>query len=96
MKKPNCYNCKYRGEVPGSAHSCCTVLRKEGDENNAETMMVEIGLATRKIALVNESDQKPLVKLNEHGVKSGWADWPLNFDPVWVDECPFETIINQK
>lgn len=21
--KPNCYNCKHRGEVPGSAHSSC-------------------------------------------------------------------------
>lgn len=24
MNKPNCYECKYRGEVPGSAHSECT------------------------------------------------------------------------
>ena len=23
MNKPNCYECKYRGEVPGDAHSCC-------------------------------------------------------------------------
>ena len=21
--KPNCYKCKYRGEVAGSCHSCC-------------------------------------------------------------------------
>ena len=21
--KPNCYECKYRGEVPGSCHSSC-------------------------------------------------------------------------
>lgn len=27
------------------------------------------------------------VKLNPHGVKNGWAAWPYNFDPIWVDEC---------
>lgn len=27
------------------------------------------------------------VKLNPHGVKMGWAYWPLNFDPIWVQEC---------
>ena len=26
MKKPNCYECKYRGEVAGSAHSQCKNL----------------------------------------------------------------------
>jgi len=23
MAKPNCYECKHRGTVPGDAHSCC-------------------------------------------------------------------------
>ena len=23
MKKPDCYTCAYRGDVPGDAHSCC-------------------------------------------------------------------------
>jgi len=27
------------------------------------------------------------VKLDSHGVKNGWAWWPLNFDPIWVNEC---------
>ena len=31
--------------------------------------------------------KKPMVSLNDHGVKNGWANWPLNFDPVWVEEC---------
>jgi hypothetical protein len=91
MSRPNCYNCKFRGEVPGSAHSCCTVLRKPGDENNPHTMMTELGLTTGQITLVNEATQEPLVKLNPQGVKNGWASWPLDFDPTWVDGCVFET-----
>ena len=27
------------------------------------------------------------IKLNPHGVKCGWADWPFDFDPVWLDSC---------
>ena len=27
------------------------------------------------------------VKLNPHGVRNGWCSWPINFDPIWVDEC---------
>ena len=27
------------------------------------------------------------VSLNEHGVRNGWAHWPFNFDPIWVQEC---------
>lgn len=26
MEKPNCYECKYRGNIPGDCHSCCTNL----------------------------------------------------------------------
>lgn len=27
------------------------------------------------------------VSLNPHGVLNGWAMWPFNFDPIWVDKC---------
>lgn len=27
------------------------------------------------------------VSLNPHGVQNGWALWPFNFDPIWVDNC---------
>ena len=27
------------------------------------------------------------VALNPHGVKHGWAYWPLNFDPIWIESC---------
>lgn len=26
-------------------------------------------------------------KLSLHGVKNGWCNWPLNFDPIWVTDC---------
>ena len=27
------------------------------------------------------------IKLNLHGLRNGWANWPHNFDPVWLDAC---------
>lgn len=28
----------------------------------------------------------PLPKGNEHGIRNGWYMFPLNFDPVWMEE----------
>ena len=38
-KRPNCYNCKYRGEVPGSAHSSCSKanLKIKGNEHGIKS-----------------------------------------------------------
>lgn len=27
------------------------------------------------------------VSLDPHGVRNGWAMWPFNFDPIWVESC---------
>jgi len=32
-------------------------------------------------------EQKPLIVLDPHGVKNGWCDWPIQFDPIWVESC---------
>lgn len=26
-------------------------------------------------------------RANRHGVAQGWVIWPMNFDPVWIEEC---------
>jgi hypothetical protein len=85
----DCYNCKFRGTVAGSAHSSCNVIRSSGDEKSRE---LELLLAAGSVRLTDGEDN-PMVKLNPHGIKNGWAMWPLDFDPVWVDDCKF---FNQK
>lgn len=27
------------------------------------------------------------VKGNDHEIKNGWFDWPLQFDPIWLNTC---------
>ncbi len=75
MNGPNCYTCKYRGRVPGDAHSCCNYPgNKTGifdvfDEANAKNM------------------SKLGIKADRVGIQNGWFFWPINFDPVWLIHC---------
>lgn len=30
---------------------------------------------------------KASVTVNRHGYEHGWATWPFDFDPIWIDSC---------
>jgi hypothetical protein len=34
-----------------------------------------------------EEIPKNIVSLDTYGVSNGWANWPHNFDPLWVKKC---------
>lgn len=86
----SCYNCKFKGGVAGSTHSRCNLISSIDDPKSFE---LEILLASGMYQLTDKNTNEPLVKLNPHGVKNGWAAWPINFDPIWVESCRFETTI---
>lgn len=74
MTKPDCYKCKYRGVLPGDAHSRCN-----HPANYMNTVSpIDWNTGKRK---------QLIVKGEEYGIKSGWFNYPLNFDPVWLLEC---------
>jgi len=74
-EKPNCYECEYRGTIPGDAHSCCNYPGND-------TGMVSF------FALKNTENAKKLnIKAHVHGIRSGWFMWPVNFDPTWLLNC---------
>lgn len=82
----DCYKCKYRGNIPGNTHSRCNVISSTNEPSSKE---LELLIGSGLYKLVNSNTNEPLVKLNPHGVKMGWAIWPINFDPIWVEECSF-------
>jgi hypothetical protein len=82
----NCYKCKYRGNLSGSTHSRCNVIKSTNNEKSEE---LEFLIATGAFTLINSITKEELVKLDSHGVRSGWAQWPINFDPIWVESCVF-------
>lgn len=79
MDKPDCYKCIHRGNVPGDAHSCCQHPTVSADPLDSLMAMFGVGGSsnTNELNIVG----------NPHGVKSGWFMWPLNFDPVWLENC---------
>jgi hypothetical protein len=82
----DCYNCKFRGEIPGSAHSCCEITKHIPALSKVNSEFMDIALMIGK-AKIKSSDGTNAVKLNPEGVKNGWASWPLDFDPVWITSC---------
>ena len=75
MKNPDCYKCKYRGDVPGDAHSCCNY---PSNDTGLLSFYTEKNIDNR---------HKLHIKADQHGVKMGWFAWPVNFDPVWLENC---------
>lgn len=88
-----CYSCKFRGTVPGSAHSSCNLVKemaKDSAIDSGQVAALEIAFLTGKAKIKTEDDEEA-IKLNPHGVKNGWANWPLDFDPIWVESCVMYT-----
>ena len=77
-----CYNCKYRGEVAGSAHSCCNHPKVKGAGEGIMGLMVALsgGHAPQLRTGLK-------VKGDPRGIAGGWFCHPLNFDPVWLINC---------
>ena len=84
MTKPDCYKCKYRGNVPGDAHSCCNhpIVKKAMEKEGLMVFMAMIMAGVARPMLKGLD-----VKGNPHGIKNGWFCWPFNFDPTWLEEC---------
>ena len=75
MSKPNCYDCKFRGNVAGSTHSTCSY----GDNN---LNLFEL-FSSNNI----ENAQTLDIKAVQHAVNKGWFNWPVDFDPAWLVNC---------
>ena len=72
----NCYQCKHRGNVPGSAHSSC---QHPAVEDKKFELAVLFAVAPDAFS--------DTVIANRHGIDKGWFVWPLDFDPTWLGRC---------
>jgi len=85
--KPNCYDCKWRKGLPGSAHSAChhpAFAEAHGDPlNNILAMFAGVGRGT---PIVYETSGI-VVRGSKHGIANMWFNHPYNYDPIWLEEC---------
>jgi len=102
-----CYRCKYRGTVPGSAHSKCNhPMCKALVEDKTLDLFAILGSVGRfqnpmiitikyRYMYVFPIDGL-FVKAHMHGVESGWFNFPFNFDPRWLIDCDGFTEVNEE
>ncbi len=95
--RAKCYDCVHRGEVPGSAHSSCQ--HPATAQTHKSPFMKLAGAVGKRggdhlMAMASEFDEGPQraadalkIRANYHGIKNGWFVWPVNFDPVWLENC---------
>ena len=88
MPEPNCYKCKWRGTIPGDAHSRCCHPKCGGDNSDPFGRMMAMFANVGRVAPVMSATALEMgVTGNPHGIKRGWFNWPWNFDPVWLESC---------
>lgn len=78
--KPNCYDCRWRGELPGDAHSCCNHPALSAGHDAVKWIAAQSFFLNQRFTLFN-------VTADPHGIRKGWFMWPINYDPVWLLTC---------
>ena len=76
-KQNDCYKCKHRQRIPGSAHSACGLLQ------GREAIEVAMKMASGIIIQI-QKEGVDLIEFDPVGIKGGWCLWPVDFDPTWV------------
>lgn len=84
--KPNCYECKHRGKLVGSAHSCCNHPNTGSARDDPIAEITAIFAGVGRAAPV-QAECGLNVKGHPAGIRRGWFNWPYNFDPVWLLSC---------
>ena len=83
-----CYKCVYRGESPGSAHSTCNHPACQVSKSNINSMLALLASVGRAEPVDGGAAKTQLgIKASAHGIRSGWFNWPYDFDPVWLENC---------
>ena len=86
--KPNCYDCKHRGKIPGDAHSRCLHPKvSKAHEDPLASLMGMLASVRRCDPVIAKAALELGIAGSPHGIRNGWFNWPWNFDPVWLLEC---------
>lgn len=83
----NCSECKYSKTIPGDCHLSCNVINEHVGFEKLSSIQ-KVNLTT--ICVLNKAElfeSKNILEIDTHGFRKGWADWPLNFDPIWINYC---------
>lgn len=81
-----CHECIYKRTIPGNCHIKCVSPPTKDIWTNPLSEI--ISLYGKRIANNIPIDRKKFgIEIDNHGFHSGWANWPFNFDPIWINKC---------
>lgn len=87
----NCHKCKHHGTNPGTHHLRCRhpkVGASEVTDNPLAKAFAILAGVDRCGPTVDPYTAISMgITINEHGFRKGWANWPWNFDPIWINTC---------
>jgi len=90
-RKVDCYKCKWRREVPGSAHSACKHPLTEILWHNPMLRLTALLKGLPPVCVVPEGLG---LEVEAYGIERGWFNFPFNFDPCWLIDCKgYEEVI---
>lgn len=71
-----CNECPFKQSIPGDCHSAC------GHPVAVEKQMLLMSLVfTGRLSVIKQALG---LQIDPHAVSQGWANFPMNFDPIWV------------
>lgn len=73
MSEYRCNTCSYVGSVSGNCHSTCNSPLFKGENDKFVVL------------LTNISGNRVGPRFNTHAMINGWANWPVEFDPIWME-----------
>lgn len=83
---PDCYQCKYRQNIPGDCHSSCNAPVVSQETKIKVMLMVTNGLDQIVTDVTGLSFEK-------YAISNGWCNFPLNYDPIWVSgDCKLKKL----
>jgi len=85
--KPDCYQCIYRRDVVGSAHSACHHPAFFNVHNDPVLNIMAIMGSVGRIPPMVAPNSACVVTGDPHGIWRGWFNHPFDFDPTWLQEC---------
>ena len=92
-----CYECRYRRDVSGSAHSQCSHPSLNKVTDDPLLQVLGIFASVGRVSPINISNKELNIKADPHGVKMGWFNFPFNFDPLWLLNCDgFQEVLNKR
>lgn len=86
-KRPDCYECKHRGGVLGSAHSSCHHPKIKDITADPMGQLLATFASVGKSGPIIAGEEQLGIRGTLHGIKKGWFNWPFNYDPVWLETC---------